>query len=329
MLRKRRHHFVITYIISPELQSRTFVGPMPRNSFAGLLSFGIAAWCGVGIDAFGLGASSRAFLSNPKLAAHPNIPKLILIAGCPGTGKSTFGMSIALDQGILKCVSTDTIRATMRSFVSAEVSPALHRSSYAAAFEGDDPVRSWLETCNVLSTSIEELVDDAMARGTSIVLEGDKIIPSNELIHKWEEAGGVAIGILLQIQDPVKHKRLLKRRGFVTGNRTNEAKKIRSYDRVRVLQEEMMRIAEESNWLRVEQRTDPDPLDVIAATLYGISIPGMDADKKKAEGDQDGGGGGSDASATEGKATDLEVEASGAEKVTGTKEEKNGIETSS
>ena len=90
-----------------------------------------------------------------------------------------------------------------------------------------------------------------------------------------------------------------------------------------------MRIAEESNWLRVEQRTDPDPLDVIAATLYGISIPGMDADKKKAEGDQDGGGGGSDASATEGKATDLEVEASGAEKVTGTKEEKNGIETSS
>ena len=54
-----------------------------------------------------------------------------------------------------------------------------------------------------------------------------------------------------------------------------------------------------------------------------------DDDKKKAEGDQDGGGGGSDASATEGKATDLEVEASGAEKVTGTKEEKNGIETSS
>jgi hypothetical protein len=57
-------------------------------------------------------------------------PKLILISGGPGTGKSTFGMSLALEQGILKCISTDTVRAVMRSYVPESISPPLHRSSY-------------------------------------------------------------------------------------------------------------------------------------------------------------------------------------------------------
>ena len=81
-------------------------------------------------------------------------------------------MSVALDQGILKCISTDTIRATMRSFVASDVSPALHRSSYAPAFDGDDPVRSWKETCKVLDASVHALIEDSMNRGTSIVVEG-------------------------------------------------------------------------------------------------------------------------------------------------------------
>ena len=122
-----------------------------------------------GIHAFGAGISTRAFFGTPNLSDKP---KLILISGSPGTGKSTFGMAVALDQGILKCVSTDTVRQVMRSFVAAEVSPALHRSSYAGAFEGDDPVRSWRETCTVLSASVEALVDDSIARGVSLVVEG-------------------------------------------------------------------------------------------------------------------------------------------------------------
>jgi 2-phosphoglycerate kinase len=46
------------------------------------------------------------------------------------TGKSTFGMSVALSQGILKCISTDSAREVMRSY---DDNPVLHRSSY----EGD------------------------------------------------------------------------------------------------------------------------------------------------------------------------------------------------
>ena len=69
-----------------------------------------------------------------------------------------FLQSIALDQGILKCISTDTVRAVMRSFIASDISPALHRSSYSVARRDsgadDDPIVSWLETCTVLGKSV-------------------------------------------------------------------------------------------------------------------------------------------------------------------------------
>jgi 2-phosphoglycerate kinase len=62
------------------------------------------------------GCKTRSFAFSPK-DGDRNKPKLVLIAGCPGTGKSTFGMAVALDQGIIKCMSTDTVRAVMRSLL--------------------------------------------------------------------------------------------------------------------------------------------------------------------------------------------------------------------
>ena len=183
-------------------------------------------------------------------------------------GKSTFGMKVALDHGILKCISTDTVRAVMRSFVPKEVSPALHRSSYAAAYTDDNAVRSWKETCSVLDASVEGLVEDAINRRVSLVVEGVHIIPSKRLIEKWEESGGVALGVLLQVQDADVHKGLLTRRGFTTGKISAEQKKIGSYDRIREIQEEMMRLAKESGWLQIEQKTQPDPLELVTMKLF-------------------------------------------------------------
>jgi 2-phosphoglycerate kinase len=220
--------------------------------------------------AFGTSASRFIMKTPPKEAQ--NKPSLILISGSPGTGKSTFAMSLALDQGILKCISTDTIRATMRSFVSPDISPALHRSSFAEAFEGDCPVRSWRETCSVLSHSVEGLIEDAMKRGTSIVVEGVHVVPDNYLIQKWEDAGGVAVGVLLQIRNGDKHKGQLRKRGVMTGAYATEEKKIAAFDRIRAIQDEMMRLAEENKWIQIEQRTAPDPLDLVGDALAGTNL---------------------------------------------------------
>jgi hypothetical protein len=190
-----------------------------------------------------------------------------------GTGKSTFGMSVALDQGILKCISTDTVRAVMRSFVNENVSPALHRSSYAPAFVGDnDPVRSWYETCNVLQSSVTGLVDDAIQRGVSLVVEGVHVVPSAELIDKWNQAGGVAIGCLLRIRDAEKHQNLLKTRGYITGQVHKEEEKLKAFDRIRAIQDEMMKLAKEANWIQIEQRIEPDPLQLIEDALLAYDL---------------------------------------------------------
>jgi 2-phosphoglycerate kinase len=203
---------------------------------------------------------SRSFLFSPKLEYSK--PQLILIGGCTGTGKSTFGMQTALSQGILKCVSTDTIRAVMRSFVSKEISPALHRSSYA----GDgDAITNWRECCTVLEGSVEALVTDAIDRGVSLVVEGVHVVPSNKLIDMWRDAGGVALGVLLTITDEESHESLIFRRGEIT--KKGEEKKIKAFGRIRLIQGEMIRLAEESQWLLIEQKLEPDPIEIVMSLL--------------------------------------------------------------
>mmetsp|Transcript_27969 Transcript_27969/g.50984 ORF Transcript_27969/g.50984 Transcript_27969/m.50984 type:complete len:334 (-) Transcript_27969:267-1268(-) len=214
------------------------------------------------------------FNSPPPIRGHgKEPPKLILISGCPGTGKSTFGMSLALEQGILKCISTDTVRAVMRSYVPGSISPPLHRSSYDSNSDDgtDDPVKSWLETCRVLDSSVEGLVDDAIERGVSLVLEGVNLEPSQKYIDKFIASGGTACGVLLVVSNEEVHKNLLLKRGFMTGNTGAEEKKLESFDRVRLIQEEMIRSAKASGWMMIEQRVDPDPLDVVADELFKVS----------------------------------------------------------
>jgi 2-phosphoglycerate kinase len=160
--------------------------------------------------------SSKSFIFTPKYAAKP---QLILVSGATGAGKSTFGMSIALRQNILKCISTDTIREVTRRF---DQSPAVMRSSYEG---NDDPVVNWRECCNALNTGIDAVVDDAKRRGTSLVLEGVHIIPSNYLIDRWKASGGQAVGILLAISDEEAHRGLIFKRGEMT--KKGEEKKLR------------------------------------------------------------------------------------------------------
>ena len=119
------------------------------------------------------------------------------------------------------------------------------------------------ETCKVLESSLEGLVDDAIKRKTSLVLEGVSIVPSTRWIEKWEEAGGVACGVLLTVTKEEVHRSLLRKRGFITGNQDNEQKKLDSFDRVRLIQDDMIERAQQSGWVLIEQKIEPDPLEII------------------------------------------------------------------
>lgn len=171
-------------------------------------------------------------------------------------------MEVAISQGILKCISTDSVRQIMRTYDDA---PALHRSSYS----GDgDPVTSWKECSDVLQDSIDSLVDDAIKRGVSLVLEGEHVVPSDQIIERWTAHGGIAVGCVLTITDPVAHKEVIIRRGEIT--KKGAEKKIKAFSRIRTIQEEMIRLGKLHKWLLMEQRLEPDLIDQLTKVLtYG------------------------------------------------------------
>lgn len=195
----------------------------------------------------------------------PEIPSLIMISGCTGTGKSTFGMSLALNQRILKCISTDTVRQVMRTFQNAEEFPSLHRSSYQG--EGD-AVTCWKESAHVLDKGIEGLVIDSMRRGVSLVLEGVHIVPQNELLEMWRKNGGLALGIVLYIEDAEAHKNLLINRGAKTAGYTT-GQQLEKFTRIRTIHDEMVRLGTENNWLKIHTQLTRDPVMQVADILNG------------------------------------------------------------
>jgi hypothetical protein len=74
------------------------------------------------------------------------------------------------------------------------------------------------------------------------------------------------VGCLLTITDADSHKALLFKRGEIT--KKGEAKKLDAFDRVRAIQEEMIRLAKMHHWLIIEQKLEPDPLEILSMKLY-------------------------------------------------------------
>jgi len=173
-------------------------------------------------------------------------------------------MEVAVREGILKCISTITIRQVQREY---DDSPALHRST----FEGEgDAIQDWLECCDVLDDSIVGIVDDSLRRGVSLVLEGVHIVPNNALIEKWTRGGGVAVGVVMTIPDRDTHKEMIARRGF------GAEEQLEKFDRIRAIHDEMARRGVESGWLAIEQvpSFSPKPLDVLMEHLKDTWIEG-------------------------------------------------------
>lgn len=74
------------------------------------------------------------------------------------------------------------------------------------------------------------------------------------------------------------HKSLLTKRGVMTGNTVKEETKLENFDRIRKIQDEMIAMAKNSDWVLIEQKVEQvDPLDVIAAKLDSSQVQFMES----------------------------------------------------
>jgi 2-phosphoglycerate kinase len=166
-------------------------------------------------------------------------------------------MKIALSEGIMKCVSTDTIRQVVRSF---DQSDAVHRSSYSG---NRNPIEQWFETSEALNPAILSVIDDAIKRNNSLVLEGVHLKPNSDILNRWRHAGGEAIGLLLVVTNATAHQELIDLRGKLA--KKPATAQIESFQRIRLIQEAMMTSAKEhpNDWMIFEQNLQPDPLAAV------------------------------------------------------------------
>ena len=125
------------------------------------------------------------------MAEGESIPRLVLISGATGAGKTTLAKAVAHEMGLARIASSDTIREVMRATIPTP-DPALIRSSYGRGDVGDAS-SDWEDAAEAVQPGIEAVVERARQQGVDLVLEGVHVIPSRRLLNSWESVGGAAL----------------------------------------------------------------------------------------------------------------------------------------
>ena len=189
-------------------------------------------------------------------------PRLLVIAGSSGVGKSTISARASSSLGFSKSASTDTIRETLRTQFDSEQEPALHRSSFEPA--GSGPIEDWHATVVVLSEAIRAVVGRAVSKRSDLLLEGVHIIPGSGILEGWRESGGVASGVLLHVGNEDTHRQFIRMREKHNDRGLDHY--LDNFGRIRAIQEEMLRKADESRWLVFDASID-DPVGQIGESF--------------------------------------------------------------
>ncbi|MGB1461055.1 MAG: AAA family ATPase [Candidatus Thalassarchaeaceae archaeon] len=191
------------------------------------------------------------------------VPRLLIMCGTSGVGKSTMSANLASSLSFGKIVSTDTIREVLRTQISSTESPALHRSSFESA--GGSASEDWKETVRALSEGVLAVIERAASKGSDLLLEGVHYVPNNEVIDLWREAGGVATGVVLYVSSEDRH------RGMIANRERHNGKKLDHYlgnmDRIRGIQEELVLTGSEIDWLVIDPTKEPDSIGLISSSL--------------------------------------------------------------
>ena len=190
-------------------------------------------------------------------------PRLLVITGSSGVGKSTLSARAAASLGFSKSASTDTIREALRTQFDADELPALHRSSFESA--GSGVVEDWHETVRVLSEGVAAVVRRASMKGSDLLLEGVHVIPDAQILNDWRGAGGIACGVVLYVEEGDRHQRFIVRRE--RHNNRGLAHYLDNLDRIREIQREMVSNGREAGWLVMDASAQDDPVGMVEASF--------------------------------------------------------------
>jgi len=172
-------------------------------------------------------------------------PRLLVIAGATGVGKSTASVGLASRAGFTRLMSTDAIREIMRVSDPEHLDAALHRSSFSKGASGH-PVLDWQETCLSVEPGLLATIDRARREGIDLLIEGVHVNPNARLLRAWEDAGGIALGIVMAVDEEKAHRSMLKSRDAHSYRRSDRY--LASFDRIRSIQDGLIERSKITNW---------------------------------------------------------------------------------
>ena len=191
------------------------------------------------------------------------VPRLLIIVGTSGVGKSTMSARLASELGFSKVASTDTVREALRTQITPSESPALHRSSFESA--GGSAVEDWGETVEAVSEGVRAVIQRALEKRGDLLLEGVHYLPNKEVIGEWRDAGGIATGVVLYVTSESMH------RGMIANREKHNGKQVDHYldnlDRIREIQEDLVVSGSQSEWVLVDPTKESAAAGIISNSL--------------------------------------------------------------
>ena len=191
------------------------------------------------------------------------VPRLLIIVGTSGVGKSTMSAKLASALDFSKVASTDTVREVLRTQFTSSEKPSLHRSSFESA--GGSAVEDWGATVDAVSEGVQAVIERALEKRGDLLLEGVHYSPNKDVIDKWREAGGIATGVVLYVTSENMH------RGMIANREKHNGKQVDHYlgnlDRIREIQENLVVSGSHSGWLLIDPTKESEAAGIISNSL--------------------------------------------------------------
>lgn len=196
-------------------------------------------------------------------------PVVILLAGAPGTGKSTIANLLVQRLGLSHHLSTGFIRASIRQFLPDSQVKLMARHAFDAWEElpkpldtAIDPVlQGLMAQAEVLKPAIKECVGRANREGIGLVVEGSHLIPQ---IFDPGELGATLLCVL-----DVPDRKLLQKRAL-SDNHSRRTLNHTQLDRLLALQETIVGQAKDFGRPVVMNNRLPDAIRQIRALVKQV-----------------------------------------------------------
>ncbi len=193
-------------------------------------------------------------------------PLVIELGGASGVGKSTVSAEAADRLGISVVISTDQVRAVIRSVVSPDLLPALSQSSFSAAkmlrsnLSGNRLLFAYEEQARIVQHGTIALARRSVKEGQQLMINGVHIVPGLQEV----EPGFPLLSYVLTVGTVEEHRgRFIQR--FLEGDR----KPTQYLERMEAVRELDSYIVEQCHRHGVEV--------IVASDMEGTVLSVMDA----------------------------------------------------